>query len=332
MRLLPSLYLTLRDNNIHTDYTNKVKGVYRRTLVKNKILLYSLIDIQKSFKKYNIEVMLLKGGALILNNYYKDPYQRPMSDIDLLIKPEDEIRAKDLLLESGWDNVHQFNKYYNPIGSRLNYFKKPNMEIDLHWYLLFEGPDIKIDQELWETSSKVKFANTAISVLNPTFLLMHVCIHGVIWSGSYPLRWIIDAISIINSNANIDWGKILFQTKARRMTVPMYTAFKILENSLHISIPKDILQKLKDSGTILERLWYNFAKRKPMPLFGRIIRNYFIYLLFLKHRFKFPGFLRYLQHIYNSSTLIGLPLTILKKLIYNITKSLNNIGTQPDSV
>ena len=286
MRLLPSLYLTLRDNNIHTDYTNKIKGVYRRTLVKNKILFNSLIDIQKSFKKYNIEVMLLKGGALILNNNYKDPYQRPMSDIDLLIKPEDEIRAKDLLQESGWDNVYQFNKYSNPLVGRLNYYKKPNMEIDLHWYLLFEGPDINIDRELWTTSSKVKFANTAISVLNPTFQLMHVCIHGVIWSGSYPLRWIIDATSIINSNSNIDWKKLIFQTKVRRMTVPMYTALKILEDSLHIYIPKDILQQLKDSGTILERLWYNFAKRKHMPLFGGFIRNYFKYLLFFKHRFK----------------------------------------------
>ena len=39
MRLLPSLYLTLRENNIHPDYIDKIKGVYRRTLVKNKILL-----------------------------------------------------------------------------------------------------------------------------------------------------------------------------------------------------------------------------------------------------------------------------------------------------
>ena len=80
MRLLPSLYLTLRDNNIYTDYTNKVKGVYRRTLVKNKILLYSLIDIQKSFKKYNIEVITFftnfesKFGKFSLNSLSR-PYR-----------------------------------------------------------------------------------------------------------------------------------------------------------------------------------------------------------------------------------------------------------------
>lgn len=324
MRLLPSLYLTLKENNIHPDYFNKIKGVYRRTLVKNKLLLVAANEVVERFQTAGIDILFLKGVSLILQGYYKDPAQRPMSDIDILIKPNNSSKAKTIMKDLNWQKVFINNIYSNPLLAGINYYKKPNMEIDLHWYLMHLGLDYNLDSILWEAAKTISYNESNVFVLNPSYQLMHICLHGVTWSGTFPLRWILDAMLLINSGIKINWQDILNQTERRHMTIPMLTALNILKNIFDIYVPNEILQQLNISGSKTEIIWYGFAKRKPIPIFGMFIINYFYYKLFYKDKFTFPGWFRYMQHIYNADSLIGLPWTLIKKIVYTLKNDLRN--------
>jgi len=69
---------------------NKVKG--------------TLQDILEQSSLKSMAVMPLKG-ALLITNYYEDAALRPMSDIDLLVKPEDLADIGQILHEMGYDLV-----------------------------------------------------------------------------------------------------------------------------------------------------------------------------------------------------------------------------------
>jgi len=69
---------------------NKVKG--------------TLQDILEQSSLKSMAVMPLKG-ALLVTNYYEDAALRPMSDIDLLVKPEDLADIGQILHEMGYDLV-----------------------------------------------------------------------------------------------------------------------------------------------------------------------------------------------------------------------------------
>ena len=67
------------------------------TLGRNTIIFNELKTLLKILKHAHIEVVLLKGAALV-NSVYPDLAYRFMSDIDVLIKESDLVKAQKNLL------------------------------------------------------------------------------------------------------------------------------------------------------------------------------------------------------------------------------------------
>jgi len=74
----------------------RLAPAYYETLARNTVLLQELERILAAFEKAGIAVIVLKGAALA-QTVYEDIGLRPMSDIDLLVRPEDVWRATHLL-------------------------------------------------------------------------------------------------------------------------------------------------------------------------------------------------------------------------------------------
>ncbi len=80
-----------------------------------------------------IEYALIKGGAsrLLL---YDNPAVRACYDLDLLVRPDDRVRAASLLVEAGFVAIAKEDN----ISRELVLTRGP-VDIDLHWGLLREG-------------------------------------------------------------------------------------------------------------------------------------------------------------------------------------------------
>ncbi len=60
-----------------------------------------LVKLLALYAQHDIDVLLLKGAGLA-HSAYARPTERPMGDIDLLVRPEHASRAWELALANGW--------------------------------------------------------------------------------------------------------------------------------------------------------------------------------------------------------------------------------------
>lgn len=82
----------------------QLQGIYVRHARGNGIRLGVLADVLQMFEEAGISTTVLKG-PLLIDRVYADAGLRPMSDLDLLVPPDQAIRAQLLLGEMGF-TVH----------------------------------------------------------------------------------------------------------------------------------------------------------------------------------------------------------------------------------
>ena len=94
---------------------------------------HALKDIDAALDKAGIEYAVIKGSAnrLIL---YDNPAIRACHDLDLLVHPDDRVKAASALTESGF----VAEPYARSISREL-LLTRGEVNIDLHWALLREG-------------------------------------------------------------------------------------------------------------------------------------------------------------------------------------------------
>ena len=78
-------HLTQTEMSIPKQTARQLYGVYVRYRDRNRIMLDELTRIVQALEEANIDVLVLKGPALI-SMLYEDIGLRPLSDLDLLVR------------------------------------------------------------------------------------------------------------------------------------------------------------------------------------------------------------------------------------------------------
>ena len=319
-RLVPLLYRNLQRQGVKDPLMGKFKGLYRHTWYKNQLLFAKGAQLLRSFHEAGIETMILKGAALVLL-HYKDAGLRAMTDFDVLVPTEQIQAALFLLRERNWTpklrSYESLTETY--ISSRHAYAFEDNEkhEFDLHRHLLAECCYPDADEEFWKGAVSSQVQGVATLALNPTDQLFHVCVHGVRWNAVPPLRWVADAIMILNSSPTIDWQRLVSQARQRRLVLPLREALTYLRDLLDAPIPPAILQHLQEIPVSkIERLEYQVNTRVPGPM-GGVPMAWFLYLRLSPSASTLPqrliGFPKYLQDTWAVEHLSQLPFVMASK-------------------
>ena len=153
--------------------------------------------------------------------------------------------------------------------------------------------------------------------LNPADQLFHVCVHGLRWNSVPPLRWVADALMILNSSPEIDWNRLVTQARQRRLVLSLRKALTYLRDLLDTPIPPTILQRLQQIPlSKIERLEYQANTRVPGPM-GGLPMAWFLYLRRSPSTSTLPprliGFPKYLQYLWAVEHLWQLPFVMASK-------------------
>jgi len=247
------LYLHLRaieEGNLipHTVMKN-LRVQYYETLARNMRHFDELSRVLHSFKKARIDVIVLKGAALV-ETVYKDFSLRGFKDIDILVRKNDLNKAKKILVTEGYvsDTIGSPEAYSEKFGYNLHYFKE--IVLELHWaisrkivnerYILIE-----ID-ELWKNAIPARIANEDIMILSPEDMLLHLSIH--LAGHRYDrLIWFYDIFEIIGYY-DIKWDKLLENAKIYRAKTYLYYALSFTNDLFGIYVPLKILKELKPNN------------------------------------------------------------------------------------
>jgi hypothetical protein len=251
-RLIPALYK--RMIRISDDFTskNRMKGIYRYFVYRNNLILHRTKEVLLALNANKIPYIVLKGGAL-LASYYEDKGIRPMNDLDILVDEPFIHETIKLLDHIGWKPMDKESVNVNhQAGHAITFINHDGIELDLHWHVIYQCCWDGADSAYWENTEKASLVEMDIHILNPTMQLFHTCAHGVRWNEMSAIRWIVDAMTIIEKRRkDIDWQLFLRETKNNKLTPTIKKAVGILHDDFGADIPNSLIDALNQIPTSL---------------------------------------------------------------------------------
>ncbi|NLX28325.1 MAG: nucleotidyltransferase family protein [Bacteroidales bacterium] len=105
--LLPALYAIFVRHQVLPAWPEGVtlllRQAHARNVEKNAGIMEQVKDLTQAFQMVGIPVVFLKGAGYLLQGLYKDSGERVMTDIDMLVRGEDEERVQAVLLGMGYE-------------------------------------------------------------------------------------------------------------------------------------------------------------------------------------------------------------------------------------
>lgn len=319
-RMIGLIYNNLSKAGAQEPNLARMKGIFRRTWYKNQVLLNRLVDVVRLFRENNIDLLVIKGAPISLL-YYENSGSRQMYDLDILVHPDDAVRAIRLLESAGWEMLVSPSYDLNSSCLSANYathLKDDNgIELDLHWFATKSCRFRSADSNFWTRSVPVEMKGEIAKTLDATGHLLHICVHGVASHNTSALRWVTDALIILKADANIDWSYLEAEINRRQLYRLMEEALRYLRDVFGAPIPDDMLDRIHGQGkqkrqalelwasTRIEKysfaaiasLWVTYARREQGDGVGATMR----------------GFSQFLKCVWEVDSSRELPLIALKK-------------------
>ncbi len=329
-RLLPLLYVNLQQMGVVDPLMGRLKGIYRQAWSKNQTLFHDLAIVVERLQAAGIKTMLLKGAPLSLL-YYKNNGARPMADIDLLVPHAQARPAYDLLVAAGWTPTPTLNEGLLNYDHSLHFTNASGRELDLHW-CLFHGCCHGDETDFWATAAPVRMAGVATLAPGPTEMLFHTVVHGMAWNPEPPIRWVADAMTLIQSpDAAIDWTRLIQLAERHRVGLRLKNGLAYLGAAFPAAVPPAVMDALNHLPVrYLEKMEYRFLMTpqdvRKRRSYGTFCYHLAVYRRLTSHgrRRVVGGFAGYLKWVMHTGSAAGLFCRLLHRGIRVTTSGLLN--------
>ena len=256
--VMPLLYLNLSNHyselvpqNVLTELQNN----FYANASANLALTSKLVEILNLFEEHNIPVIPYKGPVLAAY-VYGNLTLRQFGDLDILVRKQDVLKAKELLIDAGYQPREQLTclqeeqllKSYYRFQFRSNDGSVEYLE--LHWALgkkscSWESQWVPIDFDIapfWERLDSVSLAGKTVLHFPSEDLLLILCLHGAkdCWRS---LKWLCDLSELIRTHPNLDWEWLIEQASKLNVERQFYLGLYLVQDLLGIQLPQKIWKR-----------------------------------------------------------------------------------------
>lgn len=175
-----------------------------RSLGRNTFNVESMREALRALNSGNIKTVILKGLALE-NTVYGNAGLRQMSDIDILVNRDESLKAREILLATGYEslqvksNLHKLIITYS--GKHLPSLFKNGTSIEIHMEL-FGGKKNSLTQSLYDTSYETAIGGEKTWFPGPLifflYLIRHLSSHEL--NNESQLRLYTDLVLLIDKH------------------------------------------------------------------------------------------------------------------------------------
>jgi hypothetical protein len=212
-------------------------------------LRFELRNLMSEFARHNLDYVVLKGAVLAFIAY-PDSSLRPVSDIDLLIRPENLAKALRLIDQAGFRSpkrlefAHPANlKDFVVPGEEISLpLEKPGTQalIEVHTQLESAEPWFPVPiEKVWERTEETDWNDVRIPILDPHEFLFHLVLHlarGHFFS--LGLRPLLDVhLWVELQEKRLDWEWIARECVRRDYGNWMYLTLKMVRDTFATQIP-----------------------------------------------------------------------------------------------
>jgi putative nucleotidyltransferase-like protein len=242
---------------------------------RNRALLSELARLADAAAGAGITFMPLKGAILAVD-YYPVPALRPMSDLDLLVRPEDLEAMGHLLRSLGYREVDRQPSYVEE--GRLDRRSREHQ-----WVMARSGVSVLVEYRAepmepavgqltdLDSAFTAKLGQHAAAIwtrarpspaglrMSPEDLLLHVAAHQAARHADFRLIWLHDIARIVTrDSAHFDWEYVCASAMRLRVAGPVRAALEAAARWIDAPVPI----------TALER-WLNRPRHGPLRLVER---------------------------------------------------------------
>ena len=230
-------------------------GQHQRSAARVGLLLAELAEILAAFEADGLPVVPLKG-SLLATRYYAAPGLRPMNDLDLLVRREDEAHAVALLGQLRYEQVGRSWKHLmlarpEASGAVVDYdgeHPANPRSLDLHTQLAegFWGIRYDLSEQVWAGARPGwLLGHSALDMPTPV-LLQHLVVHAVSDMIARRVR-LLHLHDIALVAARVDqrgWEQLVESAQARREERYLYPALQLASGYFGV-VPADVLAVLR---------------------------------------------------------------------------------------
>lgn len=315
-RLLSLLHANMLRHGIEHPAMSELKGVFRRTWRKTTLAMHKMKPVVAALKDAGIDVMLVKGAPLALA-YYKTPGVRPMQDIDIVVPTADARAAIALMERRGWRRDPGAQDDDLVYCHAMLFTDADGNHCDLHWHVIYECCQPDADHDFWQGAEPLNFLGVPVKMLGPADALLLAIIHGMRTSLQPAIRWVADAVTIMQvAGVRLDWERLVRQAEQRKLSQRLRLGLAFLTEHLDVAVPAPMLERLSAVRiSRMERTETHYAL-EPYATRSRAVLGALTPSLAAYRRFVdcagpwstlqgFPAYLRWRWHLTLGHTLLG---------------------------
>jgi hypothetical protein len=267
----------------YVPHTELYGTCYKATVHRNRLTYREIRRILPALRSAGVDVVLRKGAVLV-EQVYRDTGLRPMKDVDVLVRPGHEKPFMDTMRQLGYQAGQPSedgstiipNSRRTELAWRLQSASFPSLHLLTGDTL---RPMVTVDpcralflpksgysiapEELFEAAVTVSTeALGELPVLAPHHLVLDLCAH--LYKESTTLRYMhrgkyqrltqyVDIIGYFVSTAPFDWDGLLSECARHGVWAPVYFA---LANARSLypdaPVPADVVEQIRRAGRIAD--------------------------------------------------------------------------------
>ncbi len=220
-----------------------------RTAADNLHAMHHTEPLIRAFHRDGVPVMLLKGAALI-PTVYQRPDLRPMSDVDLLIRPDDAETATRLLLSEGCRagvallSDDFFPKYYYEAEWIIPSARPVRLDVHARPFRPLRISRTMPDDAFWKDPRRTRLGATDVWVPRLEFLFIHLAAH-LAFHGVTRLLWMYDLKRFSEVHGTtLDWRLIVESSRRWRLSAAVHRGVQGAAETLGPICPPEVLKQL----------------------------------------------------------------------------------------
>jgi hypothetical protein len=269
-------------------YREQMKNLYNNFIYRNILLNEELIRVLSAFKQHGISAIVLKGTVLA-EQIYGNPGLRPVTDMDIMVHPEDVSSANSLLLELGYFQPPYLKENWDHPFHETPYWKDAQFRLIIELHKNIDDPELlPVPQEqIWQRTQQYPVPGNSVLVLSPEDTLLLLCNH-FFKHHNHMLMALCDISELIRKYDGVmDWEYVLSAARSWQAETSAYFTFRWARDLLGASLPASVTSALKP-GWLRLRVLSIFLNRSSIisPIEGERVRSETLVLfrgLLMKH-------------------------------------------------
>jgi hypothetical protein len=216
---------------------------------RNLHLARELLTLLSMLEAHGIPAIPYKGPVLAVS-VYGNLALRQFKDLDILVREQDAVRAKDLLLSQGYRPKFNPSAVYE---SLFRHFRQAydlmreddQLILELHWHIISWPVFLAANSALmWTHVEQVSLAGKQIHTLAPEDVLAVLCVHGAKhrWQR---LAMICDIAELLRTYPEIRWGRVLERAHQLGGARTLHLGLLLAQELLGASLPEELSRQVQ---------------------------------------------------------------------------------------